>query len=254
MRIVYSVELDDVVTFQTFNADRSPTIRKFRRKVFVSAVIVGTLCFAGIVRLLGDTSIVPWVCGAVGAIAIVTWYALSPRSVRSKFWNRSQERIVRKMYAVAQNPATFGAREIELDDDGLAARSTVTESTILWRAIERIKSTDQHTFIYVGPGNAIVIPRRTVKAGDYDEFVDELNRKHAASRGSYRSATHSPAALGSKLGFGSKRTFLNRTSVASPECSCRAKMPRGMPEESSRSTHRWSLIHVRMRLPAATIS
>jgi hypothetical protein len=47
--------------------------------------------------------------------------------------------------------------------------------------------------------------------------------------------------------------FRKRTSVAPPECSCSATMPRRAPWGSSRSTHGWSLIHVRTREPRASM-
>ena len=54
--------------------------------------------------------------------------------------------------------------------------------------------------------------------------------------------------------FTSSCRFRKRTSVASPECSCSARMPRRLPSGSSRSTHGLPLIQVRMRLPMASIS
>ncbi len=132
-------------------------------------------------RILGDTSILPWLCGAVGAIVVTILYAMTPKQLRSKFWNLRLDPLVRKLYAEGKNQATLGRKEIELEDDALTIRSTVSETTVLLRAIERIASIDQYTFIYLGSIEAIVVPRNKVIDGDYDAFVAELNRRHVST-------------------------------------------------------------------------
>jgi hypothetical protein len=179
--MVFSFELDDAIVFQRFHMDQSPTIRRVRRITFVVAILVAILLFGGTLRLLGDTSIVPWVSCAVGTIGVTILYLLIPKQLRSKLWNLCSDPLVRKMYAEGKNKAALGRKEIELEDDALTIRSPVSETTLLLRAIERIASTDQYTFIYLSSVEAIVVNRSKVIEGDYDGFVAELDRRLEAT-------------------------------------------------------------------------
>ncbi|NIS84613.1 MAG: YcxB family protein, partial [Nitrospinaceae bacterium] len=51
--------------------------------------------------------------------------------------------------------------------------SEVGESRINWNGVTKIISAGDYTYIYIGAANAHVIPKYSIREGDYHTFVDK---------------------------------------------------------------------------------
>jgi hypothetical protein len=172
VRIRYTMTLDDALALQRHHLRHSGT---WRRQIAVSRLVVlgvGVLMTWLVTQAVTPLIVaaIPLACAVVGAIGL-------PRMIA-----RRSERATRRMYAEGRNTSLFGSHEMELGEQTMNSRSDVGGSAIQYRAIEKIVSTDEHTFVYVSAVNAHVIPRKAVTEGDYDAFVAALRTKWDAVR------------------------------------------------------------------------
>ena len=167
MKIRYGNTVKDIVAFGGNVCAESPTIR---RKMLVSMVLAGVftlLLFVTMAIILPSMAML--VGGIIGA-PISMWMA------SSLFRDRVQASF-RKIYSEDANKRLLGERELELTETSLRAKSQYGEGTLLLDAVEKVISTEKHTFIYVGTADAFVIPRAAVTEGDYDAFVEAVRQR-----------------------------------------------------------------------------
>jgi len=66
---------------------------------------------------------------------------------------------------------TLTEHVVDFDGDGITESTDVNSGTTKWSGVRRVRRTRGHIFVYVGPGMAHVIPRRSV---DSDQAWTEL--------------------------------------------------------------------------------
>lgn len=173
MQIRYEITLEDLLAFSLHLHQKSPTLRRTRRRAAVGlfAMIIG-LCLVG--SEITRDPIVLWV-GVGGATVIAAIY---PRIYR-----RNVKWLSSRLYAEGQNKALLCEHVSELRDKGLFDGTQFLERTVFWKGIERIESIPGHTFVYLSTMSAQVIPENTIIEGDYQAFVEELQRRWQHAHG-----------------------------------------------------------------------
>ena len=83
-----------------------------------------------------------------------------------------------KMYERSPRQGQVGTHLLSFNDIGITEESENTRGTTSWKDVERIESSPDYTFVYVGPVSAYVIPRSGVIEGDYKSFVAELLQRY----------------------------------------------------------------------------
>lgn len=72
--------------------------------------------------------------------------------------------------------ATGSARSLDVDDDGFTVAAGKRSTRVPWSGVRRIAETPGHYFIYTGPSEAHVLPRRGHEA-EMTAFVEAI-RQH----------------------------------------------------------------------------
>jgi hypothetical protein len=103
----------------------------------------------------------------LGPVVVVV--ALFPWLIRLFTSKRSQ-----MVYALDDNKAMRGVKEISASSEGITERGDFIETKISWGAITKIAETPNHTFVYFGSMQGVVIPRHNVIEGEYETFVVKL--------------------------------------------------------------------------------
>ncbi len=67
--------------------------------------------------------------------------------------------------------------EMTLDNDGLEITDSSSTVNTDWAGIQKVSSSEDHTFIYLKTSNALIIPKNAVTEGDYEAFIAELKSK-----------------------------------------------------------------------------
>jgi hypothetical protein len=165
MRIRYDNTIEDLVSFNRYHCDRSPTVQRER---VMSICVLAVAGFAPSV-LLGaahDNTLMGIIVGLVvgGGAALI--------AVPLHRWR--VDRQARKLYAEGANKATVGPHELELVAGELIERTPLGESRVRLEVIERVVSENEYTFVYVGALQAAVIPHGAVSEGDLNSFIAAL--------------------------------------------------------------------------------
>ena len=82
------------------------------------------------------------------------------------------KRNARKTYAGSQGKGILGEHTILIDPEGVTERSVVGESRTAWSGVERVDDDNQNIYLFVGPVQAHVIPKRAFEnSDDADAFL-----------------------------------------------------------------------------------
>lgn len=166
MIIKYDNTMEDMIAFNQHYIETSPVQRKSLFSIRWKMPVL-TLIFFGILSW-SDHSFGFLIYGLVVAIVLFLVY---PAMFRKRF-----AKNIRQLYAERGSKGVLGLHSLEIDDNGLLVKTDCNEVKSSWNTLDRIVSTDTHTFIYINANAAIILPRQTIVEGDYDNFVAELNR------------------------------------------------------------------------------
>jgi hypothetical protein len=89
------------------------------------------------------------------------------------------KRNTRKIYSESESKGVLGNHFIAIGPEGVRERSAVGESTTAWDGIERIEDDERYLFLYTGPLQAHVVPKRAFASGpEADAFLQLARTYH----------------------------------------------------------------------------
>jgi hypothetical protein len=168
MKIAYSTTLDDIVAFNRYHYAHSPTIRQMKVLWICSTnfllLALGEACI-----IFFDASFdwVPVLLVPIGLMVLFQWW----------YYPRALARNARKLLGEGKNKGLIGPRELELTDTGLMSRNDIGMSFVVFAAIEKIGVDSKHLFIYINALTAHVVPADAVTEGDYQQFMEALEKR-----------------------------------------------------------------------------
>ena len=170
MEIEYQFGEADLLAFSEYHVAHSTPNREVRRRqTYGYAVLLAV--FGLILLLFGGTAL---------AIAFLLlgppWIVYWPWRVK-----QVQRRQLLARYREAKNPALDVPVVLSVDEEGLTCVSSTSRSRMSFAAVQRVADTPDHVFVYLGPEQAFIVPRRRVSRGDVDIFVQELRNRTGAS-------------------------------------------------------------------------
>jgi len=162
MKIKYTVMMDDLIVFNQFVYAQSASMRKKK--------IVGSLIGPFIILAIAthdavkEHSLSVFIFGLILSCCLFFFLRW--------FFTRQIRTTVKKLHGEHPNKGMLGEHELEIDADGLIEKTEVNETKIKWGGIERIETTLEYTFIFIGAAMAYVIPKSSVLERQYDEFIE----------------------------------------------------------------------------------
>ena len=182
MTVEYELTLEDLIAFNMYHFEHSPTMRRqlLQMRLTLSAVtVVLVLVVIYIMRQsLGETGMnLPSQVIAGGAGLIL--FLIYPRFARSDIRKRSA-----KLLREGQAPGSTGRVQLTLLPEGLLSRSRSGESLLRWSATEKLVMDEQHLLLYYAPLLAVIVPRRAfASAADEQQFIEAVKRYQSAGVG-----------------------------------------------------------------------
>ncbi len=167
MEITYQLRPDDLLALTDDFVSRSPTVRRaFRRPVLLLCTY---LVLASI--LLG------WLTHSIELVLTILVFGGILAAFIPARMKRSQRRMTVSMYREGKNRALFLPMTLTIDRDNLSWRAASGAGHVKLEYVERVHQTGTHLLIYVNVRNAYIVPRDGVKAGDFDAFAQEVERR-----------------------------------------------------------------------------
>jgi hypothetical protein len=171
VKIKYNLTVEDIVAFNCYHTQHSPGVRRMQR-IYTWGVPVVALAASAPLSWSGVWADAPIWLGIWSAAYLGIRMLTPPRYFVGK--------TVRRMVKEGRNKGMVGPQELALVEGGILARNASGERKVSWAGVERVVLAAAHTFVYISPVAALVIPRREVPADEYQKFVDEVTRQHRA--------------------------------------------------------------------------
>jgi hypothetical protein len=165
MMLEFDSTMDDIVAFQLYHLENSPSVR---RKVRVLAAVIIILLGAAIV-VAGSwrDAVVPVTACGLLAYLISQSYGVG----------LATKSHLRKSLAGQKGEAMYGRRRLVLLDETLNEECPIVTHAIRYTALGDIRDTPDYIFIYVNPLGAVVIPRRNQDPLVLESFIKELRHR-----------------------------------------------------------------------------
>ena len=158
MQIHYQLTVEDIAAF---NVHHSRTSRLSRRRLRLTQ-LWGIFCTLVVVMIWPRWSSLE---RALFFLAFCSFWLLA----YPVYYPWVIKRNARKIYSEKESKGVLGKHSIAIRADGVTERSAVGESRTGWEGIERIAADGQYVYLYIGPLQAHVIPKR---AFQNDEEVE----------------------------------------------------------------------------------
>lgn len=172
MTIEYDLVMEDFIAYNLhFMHTSEACLRQLRAYRLTISLVPSILFCAGITIALSN----PVAGIATAIVSFVVFWFLSPW-----VWWRAVRRNVLRM-ARNNGLGEPGTRQLFADDRGLRQESANGETFQLWSGVSRIEETPGHAFIYIGPVQAFVIPKR-IGEREVSAFLANV-RQHCPNRG-----------------------------------------------------------------------
>lgn len=153
-RLTYALTSDDYLAFNQYVATTLPPFADQARRVRVVGATVVPLVVA-IALWAIDRNVVAALAAAAVAAAILwfTWPAFHRWSLTSRL----------KRIAATSGLGRTGATTLSWDGQRVTEAAKASRAEVGWERLERVEETGRHLFLFVGPQEALIVPKR---AGD----------------------------------------------------------------------------------------
>ena len=168
MKITYRLAIDDLVHFNLYHAQQSPSVRRANRWTLLIIPIVM------VIAMRPDSTIVA-VCIAAGAFGgALLFHSLYLRWITP--W------LIRRVLTEGSTKGIIGEHELEISSDGVRERTSMNDGRHTWGSVDRIVEDDRYIFIYLQATMAHIIPKSTFATVDQANlFISEARSLKAAA-------------------------------------------------------------------------
>lgn len=167
--IRYENTINDLVAFQDDYLASTQMLRKQIRLLRICSGVALLLLSVGMI-LAGKSVPPPYpLLAALGGLFLFA-PQLYRRSIR-----RSSLNLLRE----GDFAGIVGEHLVEVHPDGLMDRTAVNETKTFWTGIQRVSSTDTHTFLYTNSATAHIISYNGMSEGNLREFLHEVEQHRA---------------------------------------------------------------------------
>ncbi len=161
MKLEYTLELDDVVSFSLRHMRQLPEAVRLRKRyrVLVPAIYFVVGCLWAF--LLPQH----WLVSIFIIILAGLWYRFY-----DKAWDLKKSKQLKKLFKKNKDLRVGEPQELILQNDCLVARSSSNEARIKWSSIIEMVEEKDSIYLYLTEEDGIIIPRE--RAGDDVEWDD----------------------------------------------------------------------------------
>jgi hypothetical protein len=168
VKITYRLAIEDLIHFNLYHAQQSPSVKRVNRLTFLIIPIV-------MVVVMRPNSMIVAVCTAAGAFGgALLFHSLCLRWITP--W------LIRRMLNEGTTKGITGEHELEISSDGVHERTSVNDRRDRWASVDRIVEDDCYIFICLQATMAHIIPKSSFATLDQASvFMNEARALKAAA-------------------------------------------------------------------------
>ncbi|MHB9024424.1 MAG: YcxB family protein [Armatimonadota bacterium] len=170
MKLTYQLEAQDLVAFNLFHAAHSPLLRnqRWRQRFFFPIVY---LLLAGV-----SLFVQAYAMSAMFAVVSILWFLLAPGLLQ-----RYYRSVITKYVHETVDDSLKDPVVLELGDDGIHSTSYLGQTVYNYSAVGEVGKDSEHTYIYIGKGMALVLPKDRIPAEQITAFVAEVEARKTSA-------------------------------------------------------------------------
>lgn len=173
MKVEFVLDKHDLVDFSMHYSEQSTTLRPLKIITTVMMVLLGvagSLLFA--LRL--DVPLLFTLCVFLMCSIIVCPLIIF---MSKRVLKHTTKFITSRLLSESPKNACLGRCEITISKDAILGNSADSRSTLSWRAIDKITVTDTTAYLHIGPGTAVIIPKRAFATeAEFTAFVEQAKQ------------------------------------------------------------------------------
>ncbi|MDQ7992128.1 MAG: YcxB family protein [Propionicimonas sp.] len=164
-RLDYELTNDDYVAFNQHAAVTAPALVGQARRVRVAGTVVVPVVAGLGLWVLERDPVQALFVAAVGAA--VVWFSWPPIQ-------RATTAVQLKRMSAATGLGRTGPTTLVWDDHWITESASATQASVGWERLDRVEETPQHVFLFVGPLEGLVVPKRAgVGASELARYARE---------------------------------------------------------------------------------
>ncbi len=170
MKIKLEVTLDDLVAFNNFHLEHSPSNK---RNKIIRYVLITVLMINALLAIIKGQVFTTIVFILLAAFVIFFW---------QKVFKYFVSRQVKAMYKEGKNQGTIGCHDMTIGDDAIVQENDSGSYMTKWNYVEKVLKTERFILVYNSAVSAYIIPRRGfVDNITYNEFYDLIVHKKSSA-------------------------------------------------------------------------
>jgi hypothetical protein len=162
--IQYKIDLDDIRAFANSYSQNSKFMKGFVQIIYVMYISMVILCglwmghYDSLHTIFVNSA--EFLVFVVAFIFVIKKYAI-PKSAMALFKKSFPE-----------NDAHGVQMEASVDNNELSFKNSKGETKLNWPAVCEYHETANHSFIYLSPHQALIIPKNKIASGSYETFIN----------------------------------------------------------------------------------
>ena len=149
--------------------------RKRTRIIAVTLLAAMGLFFGSLISQSLPTVFPSWTAFAAATAGGLLGWVLSLPQMSTPVLLRY---LVRKTYSKPDMQKYLGEHRLEVDDQGIRHRTSVSETRLAWGALHRIESERDYSYWYINSRQAIVIPHQNIVEGSFPALLARVKEHY----------------------------------------------------------------------------
>lgn len=150
-QIIYNIELDDLIHFNIFHFNNSPTFKKTKNSIKFGF----PLFFIAIIFILPLNDFFTWISKILFGIIFFTLFVL----LYPKILYHNLRKQTKKFLNEGENKGVLGRHHLSFSEQGIVEKTEYGEDKVTWRTINKIIADKNYIYIYKSSTMAYVIPQ-----------------------------------------------------------------------------------------------
>jgi YcxB-like protein len=166
MKITVEITLEDLVAFNNFHLEHSPSTN---RNKILRYVLTTVLIINAVLAIIKGQIFTTIVFILLAIFVIFLW---------KKVFKYFVSRQVKAMYKEGKNQGTIGCNDMTIGDDAIVQENASGSYMTKWNYVEKVLKTERFILVYNSAVSAYIIPRRSfIDNISYNDFYDLIVQK-----------------------------------------------------------------------------
>lgn len=164
--ISYNATIEDITAYGKLVYAKSPTVKEHLKKTYYFSVPM-LIIIGAVLKYYESNQDLIYFWAVVG----IGWLVYLPFYHKKKYLKKFIASFEDEKY---QN--LFGEHELTIEDDSIADKIEKGVNHTKISKIEHIEIIDNYAFVFIDSAMAYLIPENKIIEGNYNNFVDSLNK------------------------------------------------------------------------------